>query len=153
MDDEALLQAFESCALPGADFGHKEHVRVAWLCVTREPTFEAAALRFCTNLRRFAHALGKGDRYHETITWAFLAIVNERRHVNGAPDFDAFAAKNADLFAPDLAALHALYDRETLRSDMARRVFVLPGSSPRSRPALPVSSPADADAPRPPAHR
>jgi hypothetical protein len=34
-DDEAHLDGFESARLPAAAFGHAEHVRAAFLCLTR----------------------------------------------------------------------------------------------------------------------
>jgi hypothetical protein len=126
MTNADLLQGFESCSLPPAAFGHREHVRVAWLYLSAAP-FEQAALRFCTNLRRFAAALGKERLYHETITWAYLALVNERRAACTAGSFDAFAAANSDLFDKTGGALAALYDPAVLRSERARSVFLLPG--------------------------
>jgi hypothetical protein len=130
VNDAALIARFEDCTLPGAEFGHREHVRVAWIYL-REASFEAAAFRFCAKLREFAASLGKADRYHETITWAYLAIVNERMQVEGGhPDFESFARANPDLFDDRMGAIAAFYDRETLKSDLARRAFLLP------RPAL-----------------
>jgi hypothetical protein len=41
--------------------------------------------------------------------------------------FEAFAARNPDLFAWKPSILDRYYDPETLRSDRARRVFVMPG--------------------------
>ena len=45
--------------------------------LTRFPAAEALA-RFSKVLRRYAASLGKADRYHETITWAYLLLLNER---------------------------------------------------------------------------
>jgi hypothetical protein len=126
VDDASLVARFEDGSLPATELGHREHVRVAWFYLSRAP-FEAAALRFCTHLRRFAAAQGKADRYHETITWAYLAIVNERRHAEGSlPEFEAFARANPDLFDQKKGALAAYYDEATLRSALARRAFLLP---------------------------
>jgi hypothetical protein len=126
MDDASLVARFEDGTLPASEFGHREHLRVAWLYL-REAPFEAAAPRFCNNLRRFAAALGKADRYHETITWAYLVLVNERLRAEGSPpDFTAFACENPDLFDHEKGALAAYYDEATLRSAQARRAFVLP---------------------------
>lgn len=125
-DDATLVARFEDATLPADAFGHREHVRVAWILL-REGPFETAAARFCGALRRFAASLGKAERYHETITWAYLALVNERLHAPGAPpDFDAFASANPDLFDRAGGALARLYDRATLESPLARRVFLLP---------------------------
>jgi hypothetical protein len=126
MDDASLVARFEDCTLPASELGHREHVRLAWLYL-REAPFETAAPRFCAGLRRFAASLGKADRYHETITWAYLALVNERLHAEGSPpEFEAFARANPDLFDQEKGALAAYYDEATLRSALARRAFLLP---------------------------
>lgn len=126
MDDATLVVRFEDATLPPEELGHREHVRLAWIYLRGAP-FEVAALRFCTGLRRFAEAIGKADRYHETITWAYLALVNERLQAEAEPgDFDAFARANPDLFAPKLGALTTHYDEGTLHSSAARRAFLLP---------------------------
>lgn len=126
MDDAALVDAFEACSLKEAEFSHRAHLRVAWLYLTSGARFEEAALRFCRGLRRYAASLGKADRYHETITWAFLALVSERQRACGASSFDRFADQHPDLFAPRLTPLLRYYDAETLHSELARSTFVLP---------------------------
>jgi hypothetical protein len=127
VDDATLAARFELCTLPAADLRHREHVRLAWIYLRRDP-FEAAAARFCADLRRFAASAGHADRYHATITWAYLALVNERIHRRAPPagDFDAFAADNADLFDAKGGAIAHYYDAATLASPLARAVFVLP---------------------------
>jgi hypothetical protein len=126
MDDRSLVTRFEDCSLRGTELGHREHVQIAWLYL-REAPFEVAALRFCTNLRRFAASLGKAERYHATITWAYLTLVNERMHSSKAcHDFEGFALANADLFDHETGALAAYYDKATLASPAARDVFLLP---------------------------
>ena len=126
LDDDAFLRAFEACTL--APFRHRDHLRVAWLFLRAAP-FEHAALRFVTGIKRFATAHGATTKYHETITWAYLALVNERMHDGGdARTFDAFARDNADLFDHKTGALSQKYDARTLQSERARIVFVLPGA-------------------------
>ena len=126
MDDDTLVQGFESCTLPSTAFGHREHVRVAWLYLRSAARFEEGAARFCGNLRRFADAHGRNQLYNETITWAYLDLVNERLHTSEARDFDSFASENADLFETNMGALLAFYDPQTLHSELARRAFLLP---------------------------
>ncbi len=125
MPADAFVRDFEACTLPPACFRHRDHVRLAWLYLKEHPLPEALA-RFSHGLKRYAAALGKRELYHETITVAYLTLVNERMARQGGPaDWDAFAAANPDLLAhPE--ALRPYYRDETLRSDLARAVFVLP---------------------------
>ena len=66
---------------------------------------------------------GKPGLYHETITWAYVLLVNERRAPAGEEDWPAFAARNPDLLAWRPSLLETKYYREeTLWSERARRV-------------------------------
>jgi hypothetical protein len=133
LDDASFLIAFESCSLSSGAFRHREHVRVAWLYLRTSP-FAEAAVRFSTNLKRFAAAKGAAGLYHETITWAYLALVNERMYTSVSTDFDSFLLANADLLDHKAGALRAYYDEATLASDLARAIFVLPrGPAPAPR--------------------
>jgi len=126
MDDPTFLAAFESATLAEDGFHHADHVRAAWLLLGLSPP--AAALeRFAAALRRLAAAFGKSSLYHETITWAYLLLIVERiaRRGRGA-DFSEFARSNPDLMTWRPSILEAYYRSETLASDVARRVFVLP---------------------------
>jgi len=131
MDDTELVDSFEACTLPMAAMRHPEHVQLAWAMLRRAPHFEQAALRFCSGLRRYASTHGKGALYHETITWAYLALVNERMHTCAAATFDDFSAQNRDLLEGALGALHRHYGPDILRSELARCAFLLPRGEAR----------------------
>src|SRR2546430_17709773 len=77
MSDEEFIAELEGGTLPEDQFHHADHLHAAWLYLTRFPAAEALA-RFSKVLRRYAASLGKADRYHETITWAYLLLLNER---------------------------------------------------------------------------
>ena len=77
MSDEEFIAQLEAGTLPEDQFHHADHLHAAWLYLTRFPAAEALA-RFSKVLRRYAASLGKADRYHETITWAYLLLLNER---------------------------------------------------------------------------
>jgi hypothetical protein len=125
MPAEELLREFEACRLPPGAFRHRDHVRLAWLYL-RQDALPAALARFSNGLRRYAAAIGKPGLYHETITVAYLTLVNERMaRRRDAGDWEAFAAANSDLFAHP-AALRPYYRDKTLSSEFARAVFVLP---------------------------
>ena len=127
MSDDELIQYFEAGQEPPGGFHHREHVRVAWLYLGREP-LAAALERFRTGLRRFAEAQGKPDRYHETITTAYVLLIHER--MTSALTWDEFASANSDLFAWSPSILDRYYQPETLASERARREFVAPDGHP-----------------------
>src|SRR5262249_36260566 len=126
MTDREFLDAFESASLPEDRFHHRDHFRAAWLLLRQQPPAEALS-RFAEALRRFAASLGKAGLYHETITWAYLLLINERmRRGKGNQSWEEFARENADLMTWRPTILSAYYRDETLKSDLARSVFVLP---------------------------
>ena len=124
--DEALVVAFDEGTLPPGAFHHRDHVRTVWILLERRPVLEVLA-GFSAGLHRLAAAAGKPGLYHETITWAYVLLVNERRAPPGAEAWPAFAARNPDLLAWKPSVLETRYYREeTLWSDRARGTFVLP---------------------------
>lgn len=128
--DDALLAAFLDCTLPPELLGHPEHVRLAYLFLRRHPDFGDAAVAFRAALRRYVTAIGRADRYHETLTWAYLALIAERIAQEGQGERDSlqFVARWPELIDHRGGALAAAYDvAEITASPLARRVFVLPG--------------------------
>jgi hypothetical protein len=124
-DDSALLAGFEDASLPNDAFGHREHVRVAWMFV-RKHGLPDALHRFATALERFATAKGKPQLYHQTITWAYLLLIQERLARRDAETWDDFIAANGDLLAWKPSLLDRYYTPELLWSELARHTFVMP---------------------------
>jgi hypothetical protein len=126
MTDRELLLAFEASSVKPEEFGHRAHVRVAWAYLQELPAVEALA-KVSDGLKRLTRAFGKESMYHETVTAAFVFLISERIERAGrGGSWDEFEAQNADLFDRDRPILDRYYNRETLRSDLARRIFVLP---------------------------
>ncbi|WP_395020488.1 hypothetical protein [Dongia sp.] len=123
LDDEEFLEALRTGALPLSDFDHRAHVRAGYLYVTRHG-LGLAIERFGKDLRAFAAVHDKNGLYHETITVAFLVLINERIALGGDRGWAAFAAANPDLFQKN--SLAPFYAAEELASAEARRVFKLP---------------------------
>ena len=123
--DAEFVADFESCTLPNTEFHHADHVRLAWIYLRELPLIDALE-RFRSGLRRFAAHNGHPGLYHETITWAYLLLIHERMGKSEAADFASFRRLHPDLFAWKPSLLEAYYRPETLRSDLARRLFVLP---------------------------
>jgi hypothetical protein len=128
MTDDELVQAFESGDLPTEDFTHAEHVRVAWCYVRRDPILVALA-HFRTTLQRYAAGKGRPERYHETITVAFMLLIAERLGACRELTWDAFAAAHPDLLQWQPSVLAQFYSEDLLASPRAREVFVMPDLS------------------------
>lgn len=130
LTDAAFLAAFEDGSLPPSQFRHQDHLRMAYLYL-RDHGLGGAIARMTSGLRHYVQILGKTEKYHETVTVAFLALINERLAAGGDPgDWERFAARHPELFERDL--LTTYYPAEVLSSDEARRTFVL---QPRDQPA------------------
>ncbi len=124
MTDAEFLQALESGGLAEADFGHAAHVRAAYLYL-RPGDFATALTRIRAAIRRHASRFGKADRYHETITVAYLALIQQHICQRGdGGGWPGFARQNPELLQAEL--LLQFYPRAQLQSELARRVFVLP---------------------------
>lgn len=135
MTTAEVISCFEADDLPG-DFHHPEHVRLAFAYLSEYDPLEALR-RFSEALKRYAAARGKADRYHETITYAYLFLIRERmaRTPATAPssrpgpppgNWEEFAAQNPDLLQWKPGILERYYLESTLRSDLARTAFLFP---------------------------
>ena len=125
LTDDDLLRQFLDTSLPTSLFDHQQHVRIAWLFVTREG-IAAALTGFSGALQRFATSKGAHNLFHVTITWSFLFLINERQEQCAAQDWHTFAERNGDLLTWKPSILERYYTSETLWSERARRSFVLP---------------------------
>jgi hypothetical protein len=124
------LRALEDGALDLAKFPHSEHVRLGYEMLSRHGFGEAVA-RFSRGLKLLAAKAGKPQVYHETITVAFLALINERRARRATQCWGEFESGNPDLF--DKRCLEKWYGAEQLATDLARQTFCLPTLLPTRR--------------------
>ena len=126
------IRRVESGRIDPAQFPHSEHVRIGYEMLGRYPFGETVS-RFSRGLKLLAAKAGKPQIYHETITVAFLALINERRAAGAGETWSEFKKNNADLF--DKRCLEKWYGAEQLGTDLARRTFCLP--NPSGRDAFP----------------
>jgi hypothetical protein len=125
MSNEELIRRFEADAIPEDSFHHADHVRLAFAYLCQYPVLQALE-KFAGALKRFAAARGKPDRYHETITHAYFFLIRERMARSHGADWEEFARQNPDLLQWKEGVLNRYYHDATLKSDLARHVFVFP---------------------------
>jgi hypothetical protein len=131
MTDQEFLRALELCELPENEFGHAAHIRAAYLYL-QGAGFAGALERIRSAIRNYARHLGKADRYHETITVAYVSLIQQHICERGdGGGWAVFVRDNPELLQPGL--LLQFYPKAQLDSELARKVFLLPRSmSPRS---------------------
>lgn len=125
--DAEFVRAFEACELPPEEFHHRDHIRLA-LIYCRE-SGPAAAGRIAASIRRYAAHLGKSEKYHETITQAWMHLVDRAvRSSPSASGFDEIVMRFPDLL--DQNYLAEFYSQATLATPEARNGFVPPDRKP-----------------------
>jgi hypothetical protein len=123
--NQELIQRFESDAIPEDSFHHADHVRLAFAYLCEYPALPALE-RFCSALKRFAASRGKAQLYNETITCAYFFLIRERMARCERATWDDFALQNSDLLTWKDGILSRYYREATLKSDLARTVFLFP---------------------------
>ena len=72
------LAEFEAGTIEANAFDHEAHVYMAWLMLDSCELPEAIH-RYDAALRQLTSRLGVPEKYHATITWLFLVLINQRR--------------------------------------------------------------------------
>jgi hypothetical protein len=129
MDHRQLIDDFEGGLISPDSFHHADHVHLALEYLCEYPVLGALD-RFTSALKRFAVAIGKPQLYNETITCAYFFLIRERMARHGVTDWEEFARLNPDLLSWRNGILSRYYREATLRSDLARDVFVFPDRFP-----------------------
>ncbi|MFZ0868620.1 MAG: hypothetical protein WAU76_15505 [Candidatus Sulfotelmatobacter sp.] len=125
MTNQQLIHRFENDEVPEDSFHHADHVRLAFAYLCKYPVLLALE-KFAGALKRFAAARGKTQLYNETITCAYFFLIHERMARCKVAGWEEFADVNPDLLTWKNGILNHYYREATLKSDLARRVFVLP---------------------------
>jgi hypothetical protein len=123
-----VVRAFEERRTIRGALNHREHVMIAWHYARTRPAPQALA-EMARGIQELAVALGKEGLYHETLTWAWFSLIRERLERIGLnASWEEFEAASPDILSG--AAIFDLYDRATLDSPLARRVFLMPDRRP-----------------------
>src|SRR6185436_14594590 len=127
-EDDVFVAQFESCQFPGDQFRHADHLRLAWIYI-RKYGCDVAEQRMRQSIQSFARSLGAAHKYHETITFFWVRLVDvDIRSSCPRETFADFVDAHPWLFEKDLVL--EFYSRELLMSDAARRAWVEPDLKP-----------------------
>lgn len=112
---------------PAGEFGHREHLRLAWREL-REHEREVALARIETAIRHVAEAHGAPGKYHRTLTEAWAALVGHHLAEEPALGFDEFLERFPALLDGGLLRRH--WSAELLATPAARAAWVDPDLRP-----------------------
>jgi len=73
--DREFIEAFEGGRIPPCGFHHADHLRLALAYLVESTSVDEAAERMARSLRAFARAAGQEQKYHHTLTVAWVRLV------------------------------------------------------------------------------
>ena len=126
--DEDFLRAFEDLSFPADLFHHREHIRVAWLYLKSSDATRAAE-KMSEGIRRFANHHGATQKYHHTLTLAWMRLVAAALvEIPEGFTFEQFITTHPEL--KDARLLDQHYSKEILQTGTAREGWVEPDLRP-----------------------
>lgn len=110
-------------SLDPATFTHRDHVICAAYALQNYDFFEAAYL-YANGLKALVAKAGVPEKFNATVTFAFLSVIAQK--IVLYPDVPAEDLPDCcpELLQKDV--LSAWYSKETLASDLARKIPILP---------------------------
>jgi hypothetical protein len=108
-------------------FGHREHVHLTWLAVRRYGVTRATRL-VSDGIQRTARYVGVPQKYHVTVSRAWVELVGHHLASGANDDFAAFTARHPALLDKRILTRH--YSSATLAGAQARIGWVEPDLLP-----------------------
>ncbi len=131
-EDRKFCIEFELCEFPPALFKHREHLKLAYIYLVANDS-ETAYTKMREAIKKFlVHHNADPDKYHETITRAWiLAVRHFMEKTSNADSADQFIDQNPEMLDSNIMMTH--YSTELLFSDQARARFAEPDLDPIPR--------------------
>ena len=136
ISDEAFLEQFETGAWPLEDWHHRQHIKVAYLYLSKYP-FHTAMDRIRERIKAYNNLHNIPDMptsgYHETMTQAWMRLVYlTLRQYGPAESADAFFERSPQLSEKKI--LRLFYSPDVFMSPRAKFEYVEPDLTPLPKP-------------------
>jgi hypothetical protein len=124
LGDEDFVRGFEECKLGHAAFRHADHIRLAWIYVSRHGGKEAEA-RLLAGIRKMALHANAPQKflYTTTVAWTRL-VAAAQENGGGADNFSEWIQLHPELLDRNLLAKY--YSAGSLETQEARSGWVEP---------------------------
>lgn len=123
-------------------FGHRQHIHLAWLAIRCYGIDEATRL-VNEGIKTTARYVGAPQKYHETISRAWMRLVAHHIASDPVDNFSAFASRYPQLLDKRLLTRH--YRPATLSSEQARIDWVAPDLAPFPGEDSAAPAPSDSE--------
>jgi hypothetical protein len=133
--DRAFRESFEACAIQPAAFTHEAHLRLAYVYLVECGASEAHQRMRQSLLAFLAHHGVPREKYHETLTKAWVLAISHFMDRAPSESFAEFAANSRPLLNSKAMLTH--YTPEKLFSPEARAGFVAPDLAAIPQPVRP----------------
>jgi hypothetical protein len=122
LGDDEFVRHVESCCLAKARWRHGDHLRLAWCYMGRYDAREAEE-RAARTIRAYSASLGLEQKYHETVTRAWMRLVSVARTITpDATSFEDLLQDHPWLLHPD----HLRRFYSVGRLDAGRAAWIAP---------------------------
>jgi hypothetical protein len=122
---DAFVQSFENCTLPRSEWTHQKHLIVALWYLTRQQEAEAIQ-RIRDGIQRYNLTQGNPTGYHETITLAWIAVIQRFLAVRDRTQSVSKLTEELLAICGRQDYLLQFYTKPVLMSDEARHRWVPP---------------------------
>jgi hypothetical protein len=124
---DAFGQLLAEAVRGAARLGHRQHVHLTWLAIRRYGV-DSAIVLVSDGLRRTTRYAGVPQKYHATVSRAWVVLVDHHMTPDDDGDFDTFANRHPALLNKRLLAGH--YRSSTLATVEAKTGWVEPDLEP-----------------------
>lgn len=123
--DFEFIEQFINGTLNPKVFNHEAHLRLAWLYI-EEYGIEQAEGDIQRQLLNFDKIVGKGDKYHTTLTIVAIRIVNHFMLKSKSANFTKFINEFPQLKSEFKALVNTHYSFNIFTSEKARTEYIMP---------------------------
>ncbi len=131
LNDAEFVTAFENCRLQHGAFHHADHIRLAWIYVTRHGATGAEA-KLLAGIRKMALHAGVPQKFLHTSTVAWTRLVAAaQQNASIAKNFSEWIQLHPELLDRNLLAKY--YSPGRLETPEARAGWIEPDLAPLNR--------------------